>query len=237
MNPPMQIQHALQTIQPLLSQFAGSDESSARIRKVIETTEKKELSSFAGILQRCNTGNVSPDPSPIKHRTTWANVFSNLCAADGNIHIEDMVRVADAGLREVKSKLDSAFAAAGIPNSPAVNFGLDRQGRAVLVGDHPQKKQIDQLLCTNDELETELRSAMINKEIAVSTQRGAIYVKAYQDAYIMNGKAAAGAIYERYMAMGSPNTSFLYDNSGLIGFFDGKTDQAHLADFKRRLLN
>jgi hypothetical protein len=218
-----------------ISQFSGSDASSQRIKRAIDTAGKNspfemQLVKSASISSPSSPSSKSAETQP----TSWGSVFFNLSAADGAIHIEDMVNVADAAMKDAKDQLDSAFASAGILNSPAVNFSFDRIGQLV-VGDHPQKEQITKLLSENAGLAHNVREAMILKENAVSWQKAENFTEAYQRTYSQKGAAAAHALWEHYMAIGDAKSSFSYSASGFTGLFNGKPEQEYLASLMNSL--
>ena len=104
-----------------------------------------------------------------------------------------------------------------------------------MVGDHPQKEQIQKLLSDNDGLTQNVREAMILKENAVSWQKAANFTEAYQRTYSQKGQAAAQALWERYMAIGDAKSSFSYGASGFVGLFNGKLEQEYLASVMNSL--
>ena len=215
-----------------ISQFTGSDTSSQRIKKAIDTAGKN--SPFELQLKQTAPIDGSQQQKSGTPSVSWNNVYFNLGAADGAIHIEDMVKVADAAMKDAKSQLDSAFALSGIHNSPAVNFSFDQQGNLV-VGDRPQKEQIKKLLSENVGLTQNVREAMILKENAVSWQKAANFTEAYQRTYSQKGEAAARTLFESYMAIGDAKSSFNYSASGFTGLFNGKPEQEYLTSVMNSL--
>jgi hypothetical protein len=161
-------------------------------------------------------------------------VFFNLSAADGAVHIEDMARVADAGMRDAKNRLDAAFTAAGIRNSPAVQLRFDLGGQLCFEA-HPQKEQIVGLFRENPELERNVRTAMCLKENAVSWQKAELYTEMYQTAYGLRGKAGAQAVSAIFLSLVHPRTSFRYDSSGFTASFNGRTEWEYLAGVRDAL--
>ncbi|NBU71645.1 MAG: hypothetical protein EBS53_09365 [Bacteroidetes bacterium] len=219
------------SLSTFISQFTGSDTSSQRIKKAIDAAGN---SPFELTLKQSVPVNSSNSQSSATTSTSWGNVFLNLGAADGAIHIEDMVKVADVAIKDAKNQLDSAFASAGIRNSPPVNFSIDQQGQLV-IGDHPQREQIQKLLNENSSLTENVREAMILKEQAVSWQKAANFTEAYQHTYSQKGAAAAFALLERYMSLGDAKSSFNYSASGFTGLFNGKPEQEYLASIMNAL--
>ena len=208
-----------------ISQFTGSDTSSQRIKKAIDTVGKN--SPFELVLRQTASVDGPQQQKSGTPSVSWSNVFFNLGAADGAIHIEDVVKIADTAMKDAKSQLDSAFASSGIHNSPAVNFSFNQRGELV-VGDHPQKEEIQKLLSENVGLTQNVREAMILKENAVSLQKAENFTKAYQRTYSQKGEAAALALFDRYMAIGDAKSSFNYSASGFAGLFNGKPEQEYL---------
>jgi hypothetical protein len=115
-----------------------------------------------------------------------------------------------------------------------VNFTFDRQGQ-IVVGDHPQKEQIQKLLSENDGLRHDVGRAMALKDNAVSFQRADRVTEAYYSTYRQKGPAAAQALLERDMAIGYPKSSFSYGDSGFVGLFNGNPEQEYLASIMNSL--
>ncbi len=208
------------------NQVAGSDTSSQRIRKAIDTAGENtpfelQLTQAASLDGPSRKGSEMP-PSSVM------SVFG--CRrADGTVHIDDIAKLADEEMKNAKNKLDEAFASAGILNSPAVNFTFDRKSQVEVIGDHPQKQQIQKLLRENDGLRHDLGRAMALKENAVSLRNAENFSRAYHRAYSLQGEAAALALSERFMAIREAKSSFSYDASGFVGLFNGKPEQEYLA--------
>lgn len=215
-----------------INQFSGTDASSQRIKKAIDAAGK--TTPFDLVIKASGGGagsNTEGSGTPV---ISWGNILMNLGAADGAIHIEDIIKVADAAMRDAKSQLDSAFSSASISNSPDVTFSFDLDGQLV-VGDHPQKEEIQKLLRDNDDLTDNLREAMILKENAVSNQKAAHFTEAYQRTYSQKGQAAAQDLWERYMAIGDAKTILRYGGSGFVALFNGKNEQEYLASVMKSL--
>ena len=205
----------------MINSLPSSDASSMRIKKAMEVTENN-----GGVLSLMNNAN-STTPSD-KAISSWGTISLNLGADGKGIQIDDMAKIAEMAMKDAKSQLDAAFSEAGISNNPPVTFTFDLQG-GLVVGDHPQKEKIQDILKNNETLTNNVREAMILKENAVSWQKAAIFTDAYQSTYGKKGAAAALALFDRYMSLGNPKTSFTYGKSGLQALFDGKSDQQYLA--------
>jgi len=218
------------------------DPSSRRIQTAIDTASTGWLAlplegtdaSFEVNLERLSEKKTARTDTPASSAPDWGNVFFNLSAADGAVHIEDMARVADAAMRDAKIRLDAAFSMAGIRNSPAVQLSFDIGGQLCFEA-HPQKEQIVSLFKGNPELERNIRTAMCLKENAVSWQKAELYTQMYQTAYGLRGKAAAQAVSAIFLSLVPTRTSFRYDSSGFAALFNGQTEQGYLAGVRDAL--
>jgi hypothetical protein len=164
----------------------------------------------------------------------WSDVHFNLGAADGAVHIEDIERVAEAAMLEARTKLDGAFATAGIRNAPAVFLSTDPRGR-LTVDAHPQREKISQLFHDSPELEESVRSAMFLKENAVSWRKAALFAEVYQNTCRLKGKAAAEALSVVFLLIGNARSSFRYDGSGFTALFNGAEEEAYLSSIRHTL--
>jgi hypothetical protein len=218
------------------------DPSSRRIQTAIEKASTGWLAlplertdaSFEVSLERLSPKKTARMNIPASSAPDWGNVFFNLSAADGAVHIEDMARVADVAMRDAKSRLDAAFSMAGIRNSPAVQLSFDIGGQLCFEA-HPQKEQIVSLFKENPELERNVHTAMCLKENDVSWQKAELYTEMYQRAYGFRGKAAAQAVSAIFLSLVHPRTSFRYDSSGFTASFNGQTEQGYLAGVRDAL--
>lgn len=212
------------------------DPSSRRIQTAIDTAEtgwhafplEAADASFEVSLERFSPKKTARTDTSASSVPDWGNVFFNLSAADGAVHIEDMARVADAAMRDAKNRLDAAFRVAGIRNVPAVQLSFDLGGQLCFEA-HPQKEQIVSLFRDNPELERNVRTAMCLKENAVSWQKAELYTEMYQTAYGLRGKAGAQAVSAIFLSLVHPRTSFRYDSSGFTASFNGQAEQEYLA--------
>jgi len=219
-----------------------NDPSSRRIQTAIDTASTGWIAlplegtdaAFEVSLERLSPRKTARTDTPASSAPDWGNVFFNLSAADGAVHIEDMARVADAAMRDAKNRLDAAFSAAGIRSSPAVNLSFDLGGQLCFEA-HPQKEQILSLFRENPELERNVRTAMCLKENAVSWQKAELYTEMYQTAYRLKGKAAAQTVSKIFLSLGHPRTTFRYDSSGFTASFNGQAEQEYLAGVRDAL--
>lgn len=205
-----------------IKHLAGGDPSSLRFQKAVDTTGKPSLSEMP--LPPAASPDSAAGRSPETPFAGFRGLFSHLGLTGGAIYIEDVVRIADAAMKDAKEQLDSAFASAGIHPSPPVRFCFDLQGQ-LAVDDHPQKEQIQKLLSENDGLARNIHQAMVLKENAVSWQQAADFTEAYQRIYVQKGPQAALALMERFMAIGSAKASFRYGADGFTGLFNGKPER------------
>ncbi len=223
----MQINHAA-------SAFAVQ----SRIKNAIEFTQQGK-----GIFQQAVEKNGSQSssvstPAEISSSSArsevqdidWGLVSANLGAANGNIiYTTDTQEIANLALKDAQSKLDSAFAAAGISNSPPVEFTLSRYDGSLVVKDHPAKEAIESVLASAPELKEDVRTAFVLKEQAVYTQKGAIYAEAYHRTYASKGKEAADALADKFLSLKDVVPTFHYGQSGIETRYDGKSEQDYLA--------
>ena len=218
------------------------DPSSRRIQTAIGTAStgwitlplERTDASFEVSLDRLSPKKSAKTDTPASLAPDWGNVFFSLSAADGSVHIEDMVRVADSAMRDAKNSLDAAFTAAGIRDSPAVQLSFDLGGQLCFEA-HPQEEQIVSLFKDNPELEQNVRTAMCLKENAVSWKKVELYTEMYQTAYGLRGKAGAQAVSAIFLSLVHPRTSFRYDSSGFTASFNGQTEQGYLAGVRDAL--
>ncbi len=218
------------------------DASSRRIQIAIDTASTGWLAlplertdeAFEVSLERFSPRKPARKEDTASRAPDWGNVFFNLSAADGAVHIEDMARVADAAMKDAKNRLDAAFSMAGIRNSPPLQLSFDLGGQLCFEA-HPQKEQIVSLFKENPELEQTVRTAMCLKENAVSWQKAELYTQMYQTAYGLRGKAAAQTVSAIFLSLGQPRSSFRYDSSGFTALFNGQMEHEYLASVRDAL--
>ena len=224
-----------------INNFASSTAVDARVKRAIDLTQA-DHGSFAIALQQASQANhaapvAATTAAPVSTlpesavNIDWMNVSHNLGRANGNfVYVGDLTKVADMAIADATSRLDAAFAEAGISNDPPVDIGIGFLGsRNLIVGNHPQKDKIDALFAGNPELKNDVYEGLALKENAVSWEKAAIYSDAYRSAYYKKGQAAADMVRQIFMSMNEPSPTFKFSNSGLEAFYAGKTTSQYLS--------
>lgn len=215
----------------------------SRIKKAIEYTQSGQGPLGGGLKNDAaknapSIGGVEKTAAPTKAENDidWALVSFNLGHANNNmIYSTDISRVAELAMKDATSKLDAAFAKAGISNNPPVDFTLSRYDGSLVVGGHPQKDKIEALFANNPSLTQDVREAFVLKEQAVSLEKASIYTQSYQRTYASKGKAAADALTDLFISLGDKAPSFRYGADGLASLYDGQSESSYLASIAGRL--
>lgn len=215
----------------------------SRIKKAVEFTQSGQ-GPFADALQATSAKNATSAvkaenaaaPTKISDDIDWGLVSANLGYANNNvIYTTDLSRVAELAMKDASTKLDAAFAQAGISNNPPVDFSLSRYDGSLEVGNHPQKDKIEALLAGNPDLAHDVREAFVLKANANITEKGSLYAEAYQRTYASKGKAAADALTSLFLSLGDKTPSFRYGADGLSALYDGQSEISYLASIAGRL--
>ncbi len=223
--------------------LASSAAIESRIKKTVEFTQSGQ-GPFSNSLQANVVKNTatsakaenSAATTKVSNDIDWASVNLNLGNANGGvIYTTDVSRVAELAMKDATSKLDAAFAQAGISNNPPVNFTLSRYDGSLEVGNHPQKDKIQALLASNPELAHDVREAFVLKANATVTEKGSLYADAYQRTYASKGKAAADALTSLFLSIGDKAPNFRYSADGLAALYDGQSENSYLASIAGRL--
>ena len=223
--------------------LASSAAVESRIKKAIEFTQSGQ-GPFADALNAnvakntTSTAKVENSSAPAKtsNDIDWGLVSANLGFANNNvIYTTDISRVAELAMKDATSKLDTAFAQAGISNNPSVDFTLSRYDGSLEVGNHPQKDKIEALLASNPDLAHDVREAFVLKANATVTEKGSLYADAYQRTYASKGKAAADALTSLFLSIGDKTPTFRYSADGLAALYDGQSENNYLASIAGRL--
>ena len=166
----------------------------------------------------------------------WGSVSLNLGAANGGqgIRTEDLTKVAELALADVRQKLDQAFALRNIPNTPPISLSFDAMG-GLVIADHPNKASIEALFAENPELTNDLRTAYALKENATTWEKASLYTLAHDQASREKGASAADALTELFLSIGDEDAELGYGSSGLDLSYNGAPPKAYLASIAARL--
>ena len=166
----------------------------------------------------------------------WGSVAVNLGAANGGqgIRTEDLTKVADLALADVRRKLDNAFALRNIPNTPPVSLSFETMG-GLVIGEHPNQARIEALFAENPELTNDLRTAYALKENATTWEKASLYTLAHEQAGREKGASAADALTELFLSIGDEDADLRYGSSGLDLSYKGATPKGYLASIAARL--
>lgn len=221
-----------------INQAASAFAIQSRIKNAIEFTQQGK-GIFQQAIQKNITAGTAPSQSAENSAVTrssegedidWGLVSANLGAANGNIiYTTDTLEIANLALEDAQSKLDTAFALAGISNAPPVEFTLSRLDGSLEVKDHPAKDNIEALLANNPELKEDVRTAFVLKEQAIYTEKGSIYAEAYHRIYASKGKEAADALADKFLSLKQVVPTFRYGQAGIDTLYEGKNAQDYLA--------
>jgi hypothetical protein len=234
-----------------INNLASSQAIAARVSKAIEYTAsgkgplaqeigwsraqdaRRKQAEIAGGVRK---GESNVPEAAQTQDINWGLVNLNLGNANGEvIYTTDVSRVAELALKDANTKLDSAFAAAGISNTPPVEFSLSQFDGSLIVGEHPQKGEISALLEKTPTLAYSVREAFALKSQAIATEKGAIYAEAYQRAYASKGKAAADALTDLFLSLKDQPPRLRYGQSGIETRVGGVSDAEYLASISARL--
>lgn len=102
------------------------------------------------------------------------------------LQVADMRRDYEQKLAGLESRLEVAFAKAGIDRSPPFQLQTDAEGKVRVAGDHPQKAQIEQLFVDNPSL----RDDFVEVNAKGDFLRAADEAMAFQRAYAEDPEAA-----------------------------------------------
>lgn len=123
----------------------------------IDCSCKAAVKPSAG--QQRATGDVVNFSSPSRLVASFFSQMGVDYTPGKAISLEDLQMGQQKAEDRVRLKLDELFAANGIFASPKIELAVDKKGSIRVKGSHPQKKEIEQLLEDNPELENNFRKA------------------------------------------------------------------------------
>ena len=106
--------------------------------------------------------------------------------ADGSVHVEDVRAAAKQQLGDFQSRFQELLTELGIDDSAEIRLQTDATGRVRVVGDHPQKEQIEQLFVDHPEM----RDQFVHITASLDLVRAADEHMAFSRAYAEDPKAA-----------------------------------------------
>lgn len=139
------------------------------------------------------------------------------------LQVADMRRDYEQKLAGLESRLEVAFAKAGIERSPPFQLQTDAEGKVRVAGDHPQKAQIERLFVDSPGL----RDDLVEVNAKADFLRAADEAMAFQRAYAEDPEAAVKRF--SYLFDSQRKATFQLSVSGDkydVGFQESRGDAA-----------
>lgn len=228
--------------------LAAYDASLARLESSAAVTMDEDAPFGAGyelrrVMQRDAAGYELSEPQPealtgigTAENMDQGSVLMSLEGVNGGqaVRTEDLSKVADMALEDVRQKLDQAFALQNLSNTPLVSLSFDPMGNLV-VGEHPDRMKIEALFGENEDLANEVRTAHALKDNAMTWEKASLHTTARDQASQLMGADAAEGVTELFLAMGDEEADLKYGPSSLELSYNGESPKDHLASIASRL--
>lgn len=228
--------------------LAAYDASLARLENSAAATMDEDLQFGPGyemrrVMQRDGAGHELSETQPealagiaMAEDMDQGAVSASLEGVKGGqvVRAEDLSKVADMALDDVRQKLDQAFALQNISNTPPIGLSFGPTGNLV-VGEHPQKAKIEALFGENADLANEVRTAYALKDNAMTWEKASLHTTARDQASQLKGAEAGEGVTELFLAMGDEEADLKYGPSGLDLSYNGESPKDHLASIASRL--
>lgn len=195
---------------------------------------------LAGVSQaECDVMNAGEARSSgVSEKTiTWSKIAANLSAADGAIHIEDEVMLAQMAMDDLDQKMKMALANSSISPNPEITMKFLPNSNEIDFGNHPQKAEIKQLFEQNPELKRSAVEALHLKTTANIHQRHSLFQDLWSNAYDSKGKKAANDMFMRFMSMQEPVTSMVYGSNGIRSLCGTVSTEQALMQLEKALVS
>ena len=101
--------------------------------------------------------------------------------ADGAVHVEDVRSFTQGQLADFQAKFEQLLAERGIASSAPVSLQTDAAGHVRVVGDHPQKDEIEQLFVEDPALRNEFAHVTANIAFLRAADEATEFQQAYRE--------------------------------------------------------